>query len=544
MRHAGLLVPLFSIPSSTSWGIGEIPDLATMGAWAASAGMDRLMILPLGTVPGGETSPYSSISTMAIDPVYIAVDRVEDFARTGGVASLSADAARALARAQQAKQIDYAAVRAAKHHALCAAFDRFHRDEWEQFTERSAALAAYIARERWWLDDYALFQAISASRSGEPWTAWPADLAAHEARALDDARRRHAKTVLREQYWQWIAETQWRALRAALRAQGVTVVGDMPFGVGANSPEVWARAGEFMLDVSTGVPPDAFSEEGQDWQLPTYRWETIRAGDYAWLRARIRRAVALYDGVRVDHLVGLFRTYGRTPDRKAFFTPAGEVAQRRQGEEILRIFLDSGLIVLAEDLGTIPGFVRQSLADLGVPGTKVLRWERVWEARGQPFVDPVTYPAVSVAMTGTHDNEPLAEWWETASPAERTALFALDAVQRCAGGTAAQPWSDALRDALLAVGYRSGSNDVFLPIQDIFGWRDRINLPGTIGDHNWTWRLPWPVDHLAANDIARERATFLCDLAHSSGRGPANLRQRQVPIRARSLDDDQSTLIG
>ena len=518
-RHAGLLIPLFSAPSSRSWGMGELPDLATLGEWAARAGLDRLMILPLGTVPAGETSPYSSLSTMAIDPMYIAMDEVEDFVRAGGPAALSPDAVAALARAQASAGIRYDDVRRAKGEALQIAFDRFCREEWEHLTTRSAALAAYISRERWWLDDYALFQAASAANPGVPWTGWGDGLAARDPQALDRARRRLSRAILREQYWQWIAEAQWQRTRAQLRGRGVTVFGDMPFGVGAGSPEVWARPQEFMLDVSTGVPPDAFSKTGQDWKLPTYRWDVIRATDYAWFRARTRRAAALFDGIRVDHLVGLYRTYGKPPLGDAFFNPDGEAAQTTQGEHLLAILRHSGLIVLAEDLGTVPDFVRASMARLRVPGTKVLRWERAWKEWHRGFLDPAGFPPASVTMTGTHDNEPLAAWWETASADDRAALFSLPLIRARAGDDVGQPWSDTLRDALLELAFGSGSDEVFVPVQDVFGWRDRINTPATVGNHNWTWKLPWRVDALAGEPLALDRARALAALARATDRG-------------------------
>jgi 4-alpha-glucanotransferase len=327
--------------------------------------------------------------------------------------------------------------------------------------------------------------------------------------------------MLREQYWQWIAEAQWQRTRSALGERGITVFGDMPFGVGAGSPEVWARPQEFMLDVSTGVPPDAFSETGQDWQLPAYRWDAIRATGYVWFRARTRRAAALFDGVRVDHLVGLYRTYGRPPHGEPFFNPDGEDVQTVQGERLLTILRESGLTVLAEDLGTVPDFVRASMARLGVPGTKVLRWERSWREWHRGFIDPATFPTVSVTMTGTHDNEPLAAWWDAAGADDRAALLSLPLIFERVGGDLSQPWSDTLRDALLELAYQSGSDDLFVPMQDVFGWRDRINTPATVSDWNWTWRLPWRVDALAGTPLARRRGDALAALAARSLRGRA-----------------------
>lgn len=517
-RHAGVILPLFSAVSTTSWGLGELPDLAPLSHWLAAGGFDRLMLLPLGTVPEGETSPYSAMSAMAIDPIYIAIDRVEDLPRSDGTAVFPEDAVRDVQTARGGDRVAYAVVRRAKLRALMLAFDRFHAEEWSRFTLRAAALAAYIARERWWLDDYALYRALSETLP-DAWRTWPEPLRDRDPRAMDDARRQLAREVLRHQYWQWIAESQWQAARTVARSRGVTVFGDLPFAVGHDSADVWSRPHEFCLDVSTGVPPDAFSATGQDWGLPMYRWDVIAAGDYAWIRQRARRMAALFDGFRVDHLVGFYRTYGRPAAGEPFFSPADEPSQTRQGEQVLSIFRDSGAEILAEDLGVVPDFVRASLARIGVPGCKVLRWERAWHFVGQPFIDPAAYPPLSVAMTGTHDTETLAAWWDAAEPAERSSALYSELFRGRGLTDPAEGWTECLRDAVLESAYRAGSNDVFFPIQDLFGWRDRINTPATVTPANWTWRLPWPVDRLQEEPAAAERARFCRALARATGRG-------------------------
>jgi 4-alpha-glucanotransferase len=229
----------------------------------------------------------------------------------------------------------------------------------------------------------------------------------------------------------------------------------------------------------------------------------------------------LYDGYRVDHLVGFYRTYGRPRDGgEPFFTPAAEREQVALGEKILDIFRESGAEIIAEDLGTVPDFVRESLARIDVPGFRVFRWERFWLAEGQPFRDPRDYPAVSVATTGTHDTEPLAVWWEQAPDDERRQIAALASIRQRAGGIdlANTPFGPEIRDVLLEALYASGSNLLLLPVQDVFGWRDRINEPATIDGNNWTFRLPWPSDRLNTVPEARERQAALRALADRHGR--------------------------
>src|SRR5262249_26413152 len=152
------------------------------------------------------------------------------------------------------------------------------------------------------------------------------------------------------------------------------------------------------------APPDAFSATGQDWGMPVYRWDAIAADDFRWLRDRARRSADLYDGYRIDHLVGFYRTYGQPRDGDPpFFTPSDEADQKALGERIIEILRGAGAEVVAEDLGTVPDFVRESLVRLEVPGFRVFRWERHWDTDGQPFRDPTEYPVSSVATSGTHD---------------------------------------------------------------------------------------------------------------------------------------------
>jgi len=518
-RHAGVIVPLFGVTSTKSWGIGELPDLAPLATWLADAGFDRVMLLPTGTLAGGDSSPYSAISAMAIDPLYIGIDDVPEFARSGGALALGDDARAVLQAARDSSAVSYERVRHVKGAALERAFDHFISEEWAQLSLRASELAGYISRERWWLDDHSMYLAIAHSTGLMNWRDWPQPLRDRDAAALDEARRNLSREVLRHQYLQWIAETQWQRARVQAHKAGVTLFGDLPFMVSGAGPEVWARPDEVMFDVRLGVPPDAFSATGQDWGLPTYRWDRIAETGYAWMRQRGRRMAALYDGYRVDHLVGLYRTYGRPPQGEPFFTPADEAAQRQQGEALLEIVRETGATIIAEDLGVVPDFVRESLARLGVPGCKVLRWERDWHADGQPFVDPATYPARSAALTGTHDTETLAGWWTNAGSDERVALTRLlGATMPATSFDSAAPWSDSLRDAILETMYRSSSDELFLPVQDLFGWFQRINVPATVGEHNWTWKLPWPVDVLATNDTAAERQQTLRRLSKDTAR--------------------------
>jgi 4-alpha-glucanotransferase len=519
-RHAGVLVPLFSMPTSASWGIGEITDIAALSTWLRAAGQDLLQLLPLNEMAPGQKSPYSAITAMAIDPIHIGVHAVEEFRALGGEDAFDAASRDVLLRARLARRVDYAAIRPLKDRWMRAAFERFRQAELARETERAGRFVAHIAEQAWWLDEYALFRALHARHDEQPWMSWDAALRDRRTESLKQARRQLADEILFRQYLQWVADEQWQAARAAV--PGVSLFGDLPFMVDTDSADVWANQELFRLDASVGVPPDAFSETGQNWGLPVYRWDRMRERDHAWLRARARRSADLYDGYRVDHLVGFYRTYAFPHDAsKAGFTPADEDDQRALGEEVLGVFGETGVEIIAEDLGTVPDFVRASLAELGIRGYRVLRWEREWKQKGQPFRDPARYPPRSVATSGTHDTEPLAVWWEQADKQERAAILRLDALARRLApdfDPAVAPFTPALRDALLEILFASGSDLLLLPIQDVFGWRDRINVPATVSDNNWTYRLPWPVEKLGDQEVVRERQATLRRWAERHGR--------------------------
>jgi 4-alpha-glucanotransferase len=187
----------------------------------------------------------------------------------------------------------------------------------------------------------------------------------------------------------------------------------------------------------------------------------------------------------------------------------------------MRLFLDCGARVIAEDLGSVPEFVRDSLTRLGIAGYKVFRWERAWDEPGQPFRDPRDYPALAVVTTGTHDTDTLATWWETAGLEERAAILALPALgelRPAEGQHAAMPFTPVLRDAMLRILFGSPAHLALLPIQDVFGWTDRINIPATVTADNWTWKLPAAVDRLASVPGWEERTRALRDLAIASAR--------------------------
>jgi 4-alpha-glucanotransferase len=222
-RHAGLLVPLFSLPSRESWGIGEIGDLPRLGAWMADAGFSFVQLLPLNEMAEGQNSPYSAMSAMAIDPIYISPGSVPDIAVLGGEGLLPAAERAMLESARASRSIDYTAVRTVKLFALRAGFDHFREYEWKPDTNRALRFKAFIEHARWWIDDYALYRALHARGEARAWQAWDAPLRDRDPAALAAARDELATEILFYSYLQWLAANQWRRpARPAISASSAT----------------------------------------------------------------------------------------------------------------------------------------------------------------------------------------------------------------------------------------------------------------------------------------------------------------------------------
>jgi 4-alpha-glucanotransferase len=520
-RSAGILLPLFSAHSTRSWGIGEFADLPVLAGWMRDAGLRVLQLLPLNELAPGQTSPYSGLSAMALDPIFIALSEVPDFEAAGGEGGLDTAQRGLLAHVRARPGVDYWAVRTLKDRALRHAFRHFVDHEWVRDTPRAEALRAFEHLEAWWLDDYATFRALVHVSGGQDWRQWPAEARDRQAPALARAAREHHLEVLYRKYLQWLAQTQWQSARR--QAAGIRVFGDFPFMVAADSADAWSHQHLFSFDGTVGAPPDAFSEEGQNWKLPVYRWDVLARRQYDWFLQRARRMADLFDGFRVDHVVGLFRTWVFPLDgSRPHFTPPDEASQIAQGRAVLETIVSTGAEVIAEDLGTIPPFVRAAIDELGIPGYKVIRWERLWDEPGRPFIDPRAFTTRSLATSGTHDTETLAEWWQEASLDDRRLALALPSLADAVAALALTPDSPFVphvRDALLEALYASGSDLLTIPVQDLFGWTERVNVPAVVDDRNWTWKLPWLVDALTAQPDAAARAATLREWARRHGRG-------------------------
>jgi len=526
-RTIGVTIPLTSLRSDASWGIGEIGDLPPLAALLAQAGVGLIQLLPIAEISLGNTSPYAALSAFGIDPMFLSLTHVADLQALSNEQALGHDGAARLASLRRAPGVDYEAVRPLKRRALVAGLKVFHERELSAGTAQSRRARSFIdflAAHADWLPDFAIYRAIKDEQRGAAWWEWPAPLRDRDPAALRAAQARLAEAILLHEYSQWLAHAQWADARAAVNRLGVELMGDLPFMVDRDSADVWANRDEFRLDMSVGCPADQFDKDGQDWGLPPYHWQRMANDGFKWLRRRARYAGTLYDRFRVDHLVGFFRTYMRPYDQRrgadgklvpGVFDPPEAPSQKRHGEQVVGAMIASaaevGARLIAEDLGSVPDYVAPVLKKLGAPGYRVLQWERVRTPAGKPapavpdYVDPADYPAVSVACFGTHDTAPVAVWWRELGPADRAALLKLPGLRDMSPKPGQEPTSrpfgpeftPEVHAALLRLLCGAGSDLVLLLLQDVLGTADRINVPGTVGPHNWTYRLPASADVMA-----------------------------------------------
>jgi 4-alpha-glucanotransferase len=499
-RQAGVVLPLFAIRTRKDWGIGQLTDLPACARWLRGAGQRLIQVLPPHTLSAGETSPYGALTAFGLDPIYADVDAIEDLdaaAIEGILGAGGGEGRRAREKARASERVDYEAVRSLKARAFDVAFARFQEREWAHETPRAKSLADFIRREHGWLDDLALYEALRASHQGWGWSSWADDDRDRAPSALAAARIDHAQAIQKVAYVQWTLFGQWHAAHRQLRDLGVELMGDVPFVVGSESADVWSHASQFHLGLSLGAPPDDFSADGQDWGLPSYDWLAMEADDLAWVRMRARHSARLYDRFRLDHVVGYFRQWVRRKDGRdrGRFDPEGSEAQRARGRRVLGTVLHElarsrdavdAPRAIAEDLGVIPPFARESLRELGMPGYRVVPWEKDADV----FRDPLAFPPASVVCWSTHDTAPIDAWWPDLPEHDRIQLAAR-------ASTTAGPEDDPARSiALLRDMYLARSDLALVLVQELLGSKDRINTPATVGPQNWSWRFPRTLDDL------------------------------------------------
>jgi 4-alpha-glucanotransferase len=495
-RGWGWAAQLYATRSTTSWGIGDLADLRRLGAWATGLGARILLINPLTAplpLPTQQASPYCPSSRRFLNPLYLRVEEIP------GAAALGAELDRlsALGRAlNHERRIDRARVFALKSEALEAL--------WRRDAGGDPAFEEFVRRSGQALHEFATFSVL-AERYGGGFRAWAAEFQRPDAPAVAAFATAHAGRVRFHQWLQWRLDAQLaRACAAA------PVMQDLPIGVDPDGADAWAWQDSLAIGASVGAPPDRYVKRGQDWGLPPFVPHRLRAAAYRPFIETIRAALRHAGGLRIDHVMGLFRL---------FWIPAGAAPAeggyvRYPADELLAIVaLEShraGAVVVGEDLGTVEAGVREQLSDHGILSYRVMWFEDGPTSR---------YPPLAMAAITTHDLPTIAGLWSGADIAEQRALglepneAALEATRKrlasAIGSAAAQSLEDvvaATHGALAA----APSLLVTATLDDALAVAERPNVPGTTCERpNWSLALPEPLEQLERTPLALRIAAAL-----------------------------------
>jgi 4-alpha-glucanotransferase len=474
-RSSGLLLHISSLDSAG--GIGDFGPAAFAFADFLAAAKQRLwQVLPLNPVGYG-SSPYSSISAFAGNPLLISLERLVEW----GWLTAAELEQYVTATGTHPGRVDFEQVRAAKMPLLEQAATRFLAQhtpaQWQAFEK-------YRSANSGWLEDFVLFYVLRRQYDSAAWSTWPQEIAHRRPETIAKLRTDLAAQLEIERVIQFGFGQQWQALRDYCCKRGIRFIGDVAIFVSYDSADVWTHPDLFELheDLSpirvSGVPPDYFSQTGQRWGNPLYRWDVLRQRNCDWWVDRIRRAHDLYDIIRLDHFRG-FEAYWAIPAEEETAIH-GEWVKCPGAQLFARLVEALGPIpFIAEDLGLITPEVDQLRHQFGMPGMRILQFG--FNDRGAHNYLAHRYEPNTVVYTGTHDNDTTAGWWATgANERERAA------VRIYTGTSGDQPivWP------LIRAAAESVADTCIFPLQDILslGSEGRMNTPAATGD-NWSWRF-------------------------------------------------------
>ena len=472
-RAAGILMSITSLPGK--YGIGGFSKEAyAFVDWLKDAGQTFWQILPIHPTSYGD-SPYQSFSTFAGNPYLI------DLEELIGEGVLTREECDAVQFGTAADDIDYEALYKGRYPLLRKAYERSD-------ISRNPEYQQFLAENRWWLDDYALFMALKDFFGGKCWYEWPQDIRLRWGFAMDYYRRELYFDIEFQMYLQFQFFRQYGKLKAYANENNIRIIGDIPIYVAMDSADTWANPELFQLDENNvptavaGCPPDGFSATGQLWGNPLYRWDYHKQTGYKWWVTRLWYVFRLYDVTRIDHFRGFDEyysiPYGDTTAKNGHWEKGPGIDLFRAVERNL-----GWHEVIAEDLGYMTDSVRQLVKESGFPNMKVI--EFAFDSRDSGSANdylPHNYTPNSVVYTGTHDNETLVGWFDTICTKDRC----LARQYICDFYTP----EEEINQPFVALAMSSVSKYCIIPIQDWLGLDNTclINTPSTIGC-NWRWRV-------------------------------------------------------
>ncbi len=473
-RSSGILMHITSLPSK--FGIGDLgPSAYDFADFLEQGGQRYWQVLPVNpTTLSRGSSPYSSPSAFAGNTLLVSPEQLvsEDFLTGQDIVK---------SPCFSNKKVLYSKVAEFKNQIINIAFANY-----QQTRIHKEAFEAFKADNHWWLNDYALFVALSVYYKTDDWNQWPDGLKQREQGALAQHHEQLADQIEKERFAQFLFFRQWHALKNYCRNKDIRFIGDLPFYVDYNSADVWANQHYFKLGENdypsavSGVPPDYFSKTGQLWGTPVYEWDYLHKNNFDWWINRIDKNLELFDMIRLDHFrafsacwevaatekTAVNGTYQPVPG-KAFF----EMVKQRHHH----------LPFIAEDLGDIDEPVKNLIRHFSLPNMKLLLFAFGDNMAKNPFI-PHHHYRNCVVYTGTHDNNTVKGWYrKEAGKKGRKQL-------RRYTGRCITTYN--VNRVMLRIAMGSVANLIILPLQDVLGLNEKsiMNRPGTT-EKNWLWRV-------------------------------------------------------
>ena len=481
MRKSGVLMHISSLPSPH--GIGSMGKPARdFVDFLDKAGQAYWQILPVCPTSYGD-SPYQSFSTFAGNPYFIDLDELckAGYLKRKEYAGIDWES--------EPDRVNYEALYNKRYVVLRKAAERFLENPEDGYKE-------FCHDNKSWIYDYALFMALKDANDGQAWSKWDKDLRLRKKEAMESAKEQYAEEIRFYKMLQYLFYKQWNELKAYANEEGIEIIGDVPIYVAGDSADVWANPDQFYLDENlepievAGCPPDAFSDDGQLWGNPLFRWDVMKKDGYTWWTRRIKAMSELYDIIRIDHFRG-FDSYYAIPAKD----DTAKNGQWKEGPG-MDLFTElekklGKLPIIVEDLGFLTPSVHKLLKDSGFPGMKVIQF--AFDSREESDYLPHTYTNHCVVYTGTHDNDTVMGWMKTAPKASvKYAKEYLNLTKE-----------EGYNWGMMRAAWSSVADMAIVPMQDILGLGSeaRINTPSTLGE-NWKWRAtPEQIDTKIAKKL-------------------------------------------
>lgn len=405
-KRAGVVVPLFSIYSDKSIGIGDFYDLRHIVHWCKQCGLSIIQLLPLNDC-GDDFSPYNSLSSFALDPMYLCLRELKEVNISRFNKKL-----KELKKKYKAglNYVEYG-IKKAKIEFLYEVFNNSYIKGLSKFEK-------FKVENKYWLDDYALFSVIREISENKNWTEWENNIRERKEETIIELSEKHSEKIEFYKWVQWQLYEQLKSFKKFANENGILIIGDIPFLISKYSSDVWSKREYFNLEYSVGAPPDMYFALGQRWGMPPYNWEKIQADSFEYIKERLKYAENFYDMYRIDHFIGIFRLWiihNSVPEEKGGlegkYFPEDESLWENNGKKILNSFIDStSMLPVAEDLGSVPNCSYKVLEEYGIAGMEIQRWSKERNTRFD-FLKPEEIRPNSVSSLSTHDSSSFIIWW-------------------------------------------------------------------------------------------------------------------------------------